>query len=382
MSTTADLTQQTPTAAPAPVAGAPPAWQLQALLRPAVVPTREGVLSSAARLWLDWAVQATSAALDRTLDRPAQLQIVAASAPTPPAKFGIIFSHPACAGEGLIAFDAAAGRILVDALESDFANLRGPAALSDVEAGLLEYAALACSDQVLRDALATARDFVIRHFAGPREAQAWVESNKFAAVPLHLRLAGREGAIALYLPGWTAADAAAAQSAPPPAPPASLDATLELRLALPPLLLSKDDRARLAPGDVLLLGASDLKSFAANCRLVTSTGWSLSAATVIQDGAASVAVTAAALQIRVHEAIAVKPPEPLIAAVPVIGSATLTLDQIRRWNAGSPVTLAKNPAAPAAIYHRLDLIGAGELVRADQEIGLRLLEVAPPAGGA
>ena len=72
------------------------------------------------------------------------------------AVFGVAFAHPAGAGEGLIVLDAPLGRSIIDALETDFANLRSNGHLSEAELGLLEFTTLACVDHVLRDGVPAA----------------------------------------------------------------------------------------------------------------------------------------------------------------------------------------------------------------------------------
>src|SRR5204862_6383487 len=121
-------------------------------------------LTSPARLWLDWSLQATAEALEATLDRPVSIEIdTAASNAGNSATFGIGFAHPAC-GEGLIALDQALCRAIVDTLETDFANVRGTGTLSEAELGLLEYTTLSCVDRVLRDAVGGPRAMAIRAF--------------------------------------------------------------------------------------------------------------------------------------------------------------------------------------------------------------------------
>ena len=201
-----------PTAPSAPSAAspspAPPAWQLAALFRPAIIRTGSAV-STAARFALERIFQAAVEAMELTLDRPVAFDLptdpsaLSAAAPA----WGMTFSHPALDApggarrEGLIAIDAALARTILDAMETDFANLRGAGNLTEVESGLLEYVGLACTDHVLRSVRPArgVRGFAIGRFLKPQELADWTRQSALSPGLISLRIAGRGG-----LP-WSAA---------------------------------------------------------------------------------------------------------------------------------------------------------------------------------
>ncbi|HEY7115707.1 MAG TPA: FliM/FliN family flagellar motor switch protein [Tepidisphaeraceae bacterium] len=374
-----DVAASIPTRVPAP-------WQLAALTRPARVSAAGTTLSRAARLWLDWTLQVAAEALGRALERPVNVEIPAdpqSAAAASPQVFGVAFAHPALSGgaEGLIVVDALLARAIVDALESDFANLRGNCGISDAEMGLLEYATLASVDHVLRDTTASAPDapraFALRGFLDAGELHERLKEQTRAPGVLKVRIAGREGLLRLYIPGWQAPDLAALALPPPPPPPAAASVNpataLTLRLALPPLSLPADEVARLQGGDVLLLGATEPQSLS-DCRLVTGTGWSIASATIVRNAATLLTVRCGPFDLGVWNESAVGSAVPGHQVLtPVVGRQALTLDQLQRWQAGATLDLPKHLAAPVELYLDNQPIAAGELVRVEGELALRLL---------
>lgn len=380
--------ETTPSASTAPNGGeaAPAAWQLVALTRPARLGAG-GASSAAVRLWLDWILQVTGQALERTLDRPVRIEIPAEE-PGGDAgpEFGVAFAHPAYAGEGLIVLDAPLARVIVDALEVDFANLRGNGHLSEAELGLLEYTTLACVDYVLRDGgPAASHGFALRAFLGRSELQERLKDNPLTPGVLNVRIAGREGRIRLYLPGWEAGDlaAAAAGLAPPVVSAAELQATITLHLALPPVAIPPGEVERLQPGDLLLLGATELQNLP-ECRLVTSTGWSLASATIVRHSPTVLTVRCGALEPQVWDAaaaVAVNTGRQVLT--PVVGRLPIRVGQLQRWRSGAALDLPQDLTTPVELHVDGRSAGKAELVRVDGEVGLRLLDRrdpdAPPA---
>jgi hypothetical protein len=363
---------------------APVAWQLVALTRPARLGAR-GACSAAVRLWLDWILQVTGQALERTLDRPVTIEIPAEEPEGDAAPvFGVTFSHPACAGEGLIVLDAPLGRAIVDALETDFANLRGNGHLSEAELGLLEYTTLACVDHVLRDGVpAASHGFALRGFLERSELRERVKDNPLTPGVLSVRIAGREGRIRLYLPGWEAGDlAAAAGLAPPVVSAADLQTTITLRLAFPPVAIPPGEVARLQPGDLLLLGATELQNLA-ECRLVTSTGWSVASATLVRHSPTVLTVRCGPLEPQVWDAGAGSGNTAEQVLTPVLGRLPIRIGQLQRWRSGGTLDLPRDLATPVELHVEGRSVGEAELVRVDGEVGLRLLDRkdpgAPPA---
>ncbi len=362
----------TPAAAPASAAQMP-AWQLAALARPAIL--RAGsVVSTAARLAVERLFQSVAQALEQTLDRPVAFDLPA-DAPAATSVFAMTFSHPALDSggakrEGMIALDAPLARTILDAMETDFANLRGAGALTEVETGLLEYVGLACVDAMLRGARQArgAAGFAIGRFYKAQEVQDWAKLAGISPGAVSVRIGGRGGLARLYLPNWEALDLATSawDGGAASAGPSTL---ITVRLGLPALKLP--DGPRLAVGDVILLGATDLAA-TPGCRLITPMGWSLASATIVRDLADVVSVRCGALDLREWDAAAGAAGE--VAGI-AIGRATFTIEQISQWRAGATLDLLKELAAPADLYQGLDVIGRGELVQLDGELGLRLTEL-------
>jgi hypothetical protein len=316
---------------------------------------------------LDWAVQATAEALEGTLDRPVNIdtETTAADAANP-AAFGVGFAHPAC-GDGLITLDQTLCRAIVDTLETDFANVRGTGTLSEAELGLLEYTTLSCVDRVLRDSTGGPRAMAIRAFLNANEVAERLKENRPAPATFRLRISGREGLVRLYAQGWESPNLEGLSS-----PNGAIDpaAKVTLRLALPPVALPAGEAGRLQNGDVVLLGMTDLAT-AGGCRLVTTTGWSLSSAGVAGDSPTVVSVRCGAFDLRVWDSAAGGDE----VLTPVIGSQSVAVDQLRQWRSGATIDFPKDAAAPVELYARGRSIGSGELVRVDGELGVRLLTV-------
>ena len=276
-----------------PDESAPDAWLLAALSQPGLIRAGTRWLSLGPRLWVEWASQIARDALERTLDRSVgiealsdserlvQKELAARGLSAREAAFAVAISH-ASFGEGFIVLDLTAARIVVDALESDFASVRGAETLSDAEMGLLEYATLACVDHALRSAAPRGQNFAITDFPDPARFRDISETDQRFRTTLRLRVAGRQGFARVYLTSLPAEP----PNAPGALPADPRTAPVEIRLAFPPLKLSKDELKSLRPGDVLLTGVSDMGSVA-GFRIATTNGWTLSNATVIRDSATS-----------------------------------------------------------------------------------------------
>jgi hypothetical protein len=374
-------TSQAPSApSPPSVEGGPSALELAAVRQPALVRAGAGWLSVGPRLWLQWIMQAAQDAMEITLDRPVAIELLAADPGSPrEGVFTIEFEHPgiAAGGKGIITLDVAVARAVVDALESDFANVRGAGSLSDAELGVLEYATLAILDRVLRatGAPPAARAFALRGFGGSPQSAAPASPT----VALAVRIAGREGIVRLHVQGW-ASEAIGSQPLGEPSAAASADGTtIELCLALPSIRLDRKETQGLQNGDVVLLGATDLHAFAANCRLATSSGWSLAPASIVRDSPAILTARCGPFSLRTLAAAG--PDEPQAILNVLIGSKPIAIEGIRQWQADGTIDLPKDPVLPADLYDGLKRIARGELVRLEGELGLRLIEVgaAPPS---
>ncbi|MEZ0267242.1 MAG: FliM/FliN family flagellar motor switch protein, partial [Phycisphaerae bacterium] len=266
---------------------------------------------------------------------------------------------------------------------TDFATLRGTGSVTDAEAGLLEYITLACVDQSARAGRAAgangapaARSLALGEFLRAQGITEWVGRAKATAAVLNVRVAGRGGLARLYLPGWEPADLTTASGwEPATAAAPDLAALVQTRLALPTVRLPASAGA-LRPGDVVLLGATDVTAVA-GCRLVTSQGWSLAQVTVERDSADVVTVRCGALAPALWDAAAAAPGDPVLG--PTIGSQFLSLEQIARWPVGAPLDLPKETHAAVDLWRGGRIVARGELVRVDGELGVRVTEVSVDA---
>jgi hypothetical protein len=360
----------------------PGAFPWPALTQPGLIRAGSRWLSLAPRMWIHWASRIARDALDRTLERPVsvealsdserlvQKELSARGLSPREAAFAVALSHPAF-GEAHVVLDLTAARIVVDSLESDFASVRGAETLSDAEHGLVEYATLACVDHALRDIAPAGQALAITDFPDPAKFRDSLDADQRFRTTLRLRVGGRQGFVRVFL---------AAFPAEPPDAPAGHDAaseaaagTIELRVAFPPLKLSRDELKSLRPGDVLLTGISDMTS-TAGFRLATTSGWTLAPITVTRDSATSMTVQAGPVRPDVREI----GDADRILLTPLIGRVPVTLEQLRRSARGGTFELQKDGSSPVEVFDGTDRVARGELVKIDDEIGIRLLECRRP----
>jgi len=367
------------------MAGLPDVWQLSALTRSACLRPGSGV-SVLARLAFDRVLLAVGEALERALERPVAIEIPGGGikAPAGAPAFGVTFSYTASAGrvEAMIAVDVPMARALVDGLETDFANVRGSGNLTEAETGLLEYVTLACVDQVMRGSMSTtaARDsasadgrtFSLEKFLRAQEVVEWVGRTRVAPVALSGRVAGQGGSARLYLPGWEAGDVTAPVWDAAAAP--DLGMILTVRLALPSVRLPAVEGPALQPGDVVLLGVTDLAAVP-GCRLITAEGWELSTATVVRDSADVVSVRCGAFDARVWDAASAAEGDTLLG--PTLGAQFLSLEQVAHWPVGALLDLSKDLQSMVDLWRGGAVAARGELIRIDGELGVRVTDVDP-----
>ena len=374
MDATPEISDSIATPAEAPVDAPPAAWQLAALLQPAFV-GGDRWLPVLPRLWLEWAVQSAGRALERTLDRSTVVTFSRADQPAlREAVFAVSFEHPALSGLGIVSVDLPCARLMLDALETDFANVRGTGALSQAELGLLEYIALATLDGVLR--ASTTRGFVVRGFHDGRSARAVTDPTAAVApISLNVHCAGREGFASLHLPGIGGLVSAAIPGGVNAAPVASL---IDLRVALPPVTLSRSDAAALQPKDVLLLGATDLQSFASSCRLATGRGWSVASAAIVRDSPTVIDVRCGPFALDVLPTTTPGSEQAILN--PLVGLRRLSTEHLERWQTGAILDLPKDLMLPVELFDGPLPVARGELIRLDGEVGVRVVKIHRPTG--
>lgn len=403
-----------------------PRWLLDALCGPAFVTVGAFRFAARARLALEWALRAVESALSVELALPVTLRFESHdgtdqsdAAPAAPTAFAVrlrVASDDRSQSDDdarlTIALDSDAARALVDPLESRLSGLQRIGELTRAELGLLEYLALVTLRRTIARAAAPARSddpgfdgcgldaadanrlrvdaFLDEREASEAAAAGAISLDDALIVRVGVRAAGRSGRVAIALPrtladGTLVLPSDARNEPLDPCPPhrahadrahadrAHADRAVTVRLALPPITLPCEQLATLAPGDVILLGATDLESFAAPCRLVTTTGWSLGTARIATDRALATSVRCAALDPRPH----VEPPHRAEDRVvhALVGNRELSLAQLARWEADATIDLVKEGDAPVELIANGHRLGRGELVRVEGEVGVRVVEL-------
>jgi flagellar motor switch/type III secretory pathway protein FliN len=229
---------------------------------------------------------------------------------------------------------------------------------------------------------AASQGFALRAFLGRSELQERLKDNPLTPGVLNVRIAGREGRIRLYLPGWEAGDlAAAAGLAPPVVSAADLQTAVTLRLALPPGSIPSGEVERLQSGDLLLLGATELPNLP-ECRLVTTTGWSLASATIVRHTPTVLTVRCGAYEPQVWDPAAAAVDTGQQVLTPVVGRLPIRIGQLQRWRSGAALDLPQDLATPVELHVDGRSVAGAELVRVDGEVGLRLLDRKDPGAPA
>jgi Type III flagellar switch regulator (C-ring) FliN C-term len=119
----------------------------------------------------------------------------------------------------------------------------------------------------------------------------------------------------------------------------------------------------------LLLGAGELEALGAGCGIVSETGWRVSAATVVTDTPTFVAVEAAACA---PQPLAMETSQRGVVLVPIIGTHRATVEQIATWKNPQRIDFQKPAALPLSLFAGGVELARGELVRVENELGIRL----------
>ena len=368
---------------PAPAREAFARLQLEALARSSLVSVAGATLSTPSRLLLEWAIHTVRHSLAAELGQRVGLrlsrQVRPEALPITTQVFGLhlrILSDDV-ARDAFVTLDADAARTLTDALQSHLTGMRGVGELTDSEIGLLEFLSLVTLEVVARDAPSETARFELVEFLRKPQIPGLIANHESTPIIFGLSCAGRSGSVVLWAPTWEGRTGlklpgrgelpgAAASAAPPPN-------ALCVTLALPAIQVPEAQIEALGPGDVLLIGASDLESFGTDWQLVTTSGWCLGDARLQEDSPTCAVVECGALSPSVHMAPDSIPGH--VALQPTMGWLDLPLSRVENWERGQCLSFQKVGTADVRLHRAGGLALRGEWVRVGQEVGVRVLSI-------
>lgn len=353
------------------------------------------VLSGRAVLNLRAAVDMVADAMEALTGRRLDHRPVGQSWEPQRAALCIRLTSGASASPLLLLFDACAVRELIDAITLREAGLRGHGPPGPLELGILEYALAECLDRVVerRPEWGSVR---LSSFTGEMRSLDELSLDAKAMLGFEFKLVSGWGRVLAgpfangneAAPGTSEADehreiAATTLLSPPPpgefAPWEPQPRRLRVHLRLRPIAVSPDERGALSTGDVLMTGCTDLDSLGGAGELVSDTGWRLCSATIVKHHGHFIAIRCGRLD-----------PQPVDVpgehgnachVTARIGSAVVTEETLQDWNAGAVLDLLLERERPVEISTSDAHRAAGELIRFDGEIGIRLLETPCAARG-
>ncbi len=361
-----------------------PGWSIGSLLKPAYVRVGTGWLAASHRLWLDWITETIEDTLRAELGvqptiTPTRTRLDSAGAL--PAAFSVTMTFAAMGTSGrcVITLRPDAARAIADAILIESTGLRGHAAPTPTELGILEFVALTLADVLSRrlgEHLGpSAPTIAITAFSSGAEAAAALASIPAPPISLAISLAGRHGEILAAYDGWTASPVQVAPASPPatgsPTPRDDGPGHVTVGLALAPVALSPQELQVAAAGDVLMLGCSELGLQTPCAALVTATGWRLCEAMIVKDSPTTICVRCERLA-----------PIPLAGwtcadqsptMVPVVGRARLSSLALQDWMNGRTQDLAPVPGGGVQLWMNAKPWALGELARVGDEAGVRIV---------
>ena len=277
--------------------------------------------------------------------------------------FGLRITHPR--GSCTIGVDRELARGLVEIVGRETSAFKRPGPLTEAERGMLYFASLKALDH-----LATKHSF-------PAGLECFLEPSTVAkefegdATFLRYRvwLRGRTGCLFVRSSGDL--DDLELKTVPSNARQ-PIDSFLSLRLFLPCVSLSLEEQQALSPGDLILLGVSDLKAAHPPPVLATETQWQLGLVSILEDHPRSVRIR--------METVAPKPEpsHPSQSAHDLrayLGTAQVTASQLAEWEPGTELELTKPTDAPVLI-ETVDCAYRGEFVKASGELAVRFVDYA------
>lgn len=271
------------------------------------------------------------------------------------------------AGLGL---SLSAARALIDPLAADAAGLRGSGPPTEVELGILEFVALSALDRL---AAAQTVDVRLGQIVGVEAGDAHA-AREPASLDYELTCGSARGMLIVMLPE------SAMREQEPGAMIVELtdwdasagDADVELRVALDPIPLTREELSSLAPSDLLLLGRTAIDSPSSACTVVTTSGWELATADILSDSATVIAVRCAAWSPRASPALGAPRSAAGPSAVPLVGRRSVSAAQLAAMGEGQVIDFPKDREAPVELCAGGEIIALGELVEVDGEWAMRV----------
>lgn len=313
--------------------------------------------------WLEREVRET---LERVLERPCATALErlddtldAIDPDDPP--FIVRLRSPG--GTFQVWLDGAVARGLAEAVGRNHGGFARPGALTDAERGMLQYAVL----RVL-EGLATNHDVhvAVEAFLEPKAAKSELEGSPSCTV-FRAWIHGRTGcALVAPAPDLGRLPALPATNTLEPDPALTAD----VRLALPPLVLTNEEVHELSAGDVVLLGASSWDHWGSALHLVSTTGWQLGRVVIEEDGPRAIRVRCTSFEPRAEDLHHADDDTCVLRAY--VGTACMTLERLQTWRTGAVLELVKPTDTPVLIAVN-ELRFDAELVRASGELALRVI---------
>lgn len=368
-------------------------WAWAVVSRPAVIETAAGAVDGAAAALFDGAVAAAREALTTALGRPVAIEALPGPSAAPAHSYGVAVTLRHRPLHLLVMLDSPAVRALVTALTLDGVAMPAPnapapvAEPTDSDKGLIEYLCLLALDHVLKAFGPLAGQPVLDAFCDQQHGELWQQKHPARHATLRLTLLGVEGLVRISLAGldegqWAAIEAGLANVGRTPVDPQ----TTQVRLALPAAVLQAEEYAKMAAGDVILLGGPDLLSLPLPGELVTDTHWSLGPAVVTHDTPTYLTVTwtpasmNATVPMAARSGVALARPGATGAAgvtlvQPIIGRASVAVAALRRASEPVSLHLTKDAAIPVALMVAAHRAAIGELVVLGSELGVRVMQM-------
>lgn len=274
----------------------------------------------------------------------------------------------------VIALDEPLARAVVDALETDLLAPRGTGGLTEVEHGLLEFAAIAVADLLCRGAVDSAcrpRIVGLRSGGDLRRLQGGEVCDSMTWIDSTLQVGLMPGRLVVGFADWNPSTQIEPDTLPEPKEVAA--AQVAVRVALPSFRLSAGEVDAMAPGDIVLPGVGNLLAVGESLRLVTETGWELADAQVSLDSPTVMRVLVGRLGLRAWSGAGAESSDRVWA---LMGSTVLTPHSATRLTAGASLELARC-AGDVTVWRQGRPTWRAERVQVEGELGLRLLARVP-----
>lgn len=269
-----------------------------------------------------------------------------------------------------VAFDPRAVEAISSVFLPFYAPIRGYGDPTQAEIGVLEFAVLLTLAELHRESIGFQADGALESFLKRSDL---LHEPIASGLPLEVRLSvdHLEGRVTLFLP-QSMQRAFVRVLPPPPRREVRFDAraAIDVRLALPSIVVPTADWKGSQLGDILMLGLTDLEAFATDCSLVSLTHWRLGPVTIDRDSPSGVSVIVGEFDPQPFAPPPFRDGDAVIH--PLLGAAKVTLDRLENWRPGERFDLQKSAQNPVSLFFRGTELARGELVMVDGEIGVRL----------